>query len=106
MKPVTLLIVGAGSRGTRYAEYATEHPGLARVVGVAEPREFFRARIVENHDCPPENAVEGWQQLVERPKFADAVIIATPDALHLEPAVAFARKGCDILLEKPLAPEP
>jgi predicted dehydrogenase len=34
------------------------------------------------------------------------VIIATQDAFHLEPALAFAQKGYDILLEKPLAPDP
>jgi predicted dehydrogenase len=34
------------------------------------------------------------------------VIIATPDALHLEPAVAFAQRGYNMLLEKPLAPDP
>lgn len=40
---ITLLIIGAGSRGKTYAAYALEHPDLARVVGVAEPREFVRA---------------------------------------------------------------
>ncbi len=106
MKPVELLIVGAGSRGTIYAEYAIEHPELARVVGVAEPRAFFRARIAEKHHLSPEHAVTDWRQLAKRPKFADAVVIATADALHMEPAVAFAQKGYDILLEKPLAPDP
>src|SRR5437588_3391242 len=106
MRPVELLIVGAGSRGTTYGGYAIEHPDLARVVGVAEPREFFCARMAAKHHLSSEQVVADWRQLVERPKFADAVIIATPDALHQEPAVAFARKGYDILLEKPLAPEP
>jgi predicted dehydrogenase len=35
---------------------------------------------------------------------ADAVVIATPDAVHTGPAVAFAGQGYDILLEKPIAP--
>lgn len=106
MRPVELLIVGAGSRGTRYAEYASEHPELARVVGVAEPRKFFRTRLAEKYALRPEHTVMDWQQLAELQKFADAVIIATPDALHLEPAIAFAQQGYDILLEKPLAPDP
>ncbi|MFD0854603.1 Gfo/Idh/MocA family protein, partial [Actinomadura adrarensis] len=37
-------------------------------------------------------------------RLADAVIIATPDALHVEPAVAAAELGYHILLEKPMAP--
>ena len=43
MAPITLIIIGAGSRGASYAEYASAHPEQARVVGVAEPREFYRA---------------------------------------------------------------
>jgi predicted dehydrogenase len=105
MKPVKLLIIGAGSRGTVYGEYAIGHPELARVVGVAEPRSFFRARMAEKHRLAPEYAVEDWRQLAEQAKFADAVVIATPDAMHMEPALAFARKGYHILLEKPLAPD-
>src|SRR5437016_5293704 len=106
MEPVQLLVVGAGSRGTRYGEYAIEHPDLARVVGVAEPRGFYRARMVATHHLAPEHVVTDWRELAERPRFADAVIIATQDAFHLEPALAFAQKGYDILLEKPLAPDP
>eukprot|EP00112_Aurelia_sp_Birch-Aquarium-sp1_P003284 Seg1365.2 transcript_id=Seg1365.2/GoldUCD/mRNA.D3Y31 product="Mothers against decapentaplegic 4" protein_id=Seg1365.2/GoldUCD/D3Y31 len=39
-----------------------------------------------------------------RDKFADAVVIATLDHMHREPAIAFANKGYHILLEKPMAP--
>jgi predicted dehydrogenase len=42
--------------------------------------------------------------MAARPKFADAVIIATQDRQHCAPALAFARRGYDILLEKPMAP--
>jgi predicted dehydrogenase len=106
LKPVDLLIVGAGSRGTTYAKYASLHPTLARVVGVAEPREFFRERMAQTHQVAPEHVAADWHPLAELPRFADAVVIATPDAFHREPALAFAQKGYDILLEKPLAPDP
>ncbi len=106
MKPVDLLIVGAGSRGTTYAKYASLHPTLARVVGVAEPRAFFRERMAQTHQIAPEHVAVDWRPLAELPRFADAVVIATPDAFHMEPALAFAQKGYDILLEKPLAPDP
>lgn len=106
MKPVTLLIIGAGSRGYNYAGYAQKYPDQVRVVGVADPREFFRTRMVQEHTIADENCVEDWQQLADRPRFADAVVIATPDAFHRDPALAFAEKGYSILLEKPLAPDP
>src|SRR5947208_3049850 len=106
MKPVELLIVGAGSRGTTYAGYAKKHPERARVVGVAEPREFYRERLVAENAIVQEHVATDWRELAERPKFADAVVIATQDSMHLEPAVAFANKGYAILLEKPMAPDP
>lgn len=104
MKPVELLVIGAGSRGTVYGTYAIQHPDLARVVGVAEPREFFRVRLAQKHHLAPEQVVTDWRELAARPKCADAVIIATLDSMHSEPAIAFAQKGYDILLEKPMAP--
>ncbi|GHO60030.1 Gfo/Idh/MocA family protein [Ktedonobacter robiniae] len=105
MSPVTLLVIGAGNRGKVYARYALMHPGQVRVIGVAEPREFFRTRMAQEHDIAPENVVADWQELAARPRFADAVLITTPDAQHRDPAVAFANQGYDILLEKPMAPD-
>src|SRR5690242_10614337 len=106
MKPVELLIIGAGSRGAIYAGYAIDYPDAARVVGVAEPRSFHRQQMAERHSISPENVVEDWRQFLEHPKFADAVVIALQDALHTEATIAFAQKGYDILLEKPMAPDP
>ncbi len=103
MNPVKLLIIGAGGRGGGYATYAAEHPDLAKVVGVAEPRDFYRNRLVEIHSIPSGNVFTDWRQAAERERLADAVIIATQDAMHVGPAVAFAAKGYHMLLEKPMA---
>ena len=104
MKPVTLLIAGAGARGTGYATYAAERPDLARVVAVAEPREYYRNTMAKTYDIPPENVFTDWKDAAEADKLADAVIVATQDAMHADPAVAFANKGYHMLLEKPMAP--
>lgn len=103
MKPIELIIVGAGSRGAGYAEYAIEHPEQARVVGVVEPRAEYRNQLAEKHSVPAENIFSDWSELAEQPKLADAVIIATPDSVHTGPALAFAKLGYHILLEKPMA---
>jgi predicted dehydrogenase len=55
-------------------------------------------------DIPDENVWDDWTGAVGGGALADAVIIATPDALHLQPAVMMAQKGYHILLEKPMAP--
>ncbi|MCX5674305.1 MAG: Gfo/Idh/MocA family oxidoreductase [Planctomycetota bacterium] len=104
MKPITLIIIGAGGRGTTYADYAVMHPDQARVVGVAEPREFYRNRMASRHGAPPGNVSADWRPLADRPRFADAVLLCTPDALHAAVALAFIEKGYNILCEKPMAP--
>jgi predicted dehydrogenase len=106
MDPVRLLLVGAGSRGTVYADYVRAHPRAVRLVGVAEPRADARARVAHAHELAPAQAVADWRELAAGPKRADAVVIATPDALHAEPAIAFAERGYHLLLEKPMAPTP
>ena len=105
MQPVTMVIIGAGGRGTAYANWAAQHPDLAKVVGVAEPREFWRNRLVRDHAIPAKNVFEDWKPLARRKRFADAALVCTLDALHLAPTIALARKGYHILLEKPMAPD-
>lgn len=98
------MIIGAGGRGTTYAEYALQHPDQLRVVGVAEPQSLFREGLVRAHNIPAGNIFTDWQQPAAVPRLADAVVIATLDDLHTAPAIAFARLGYHILLEKPMAP--
>lgn len=106
MKPIRLIVVGAGGRGSGYASYAQEHPDQVQIVGVAEPRDFYRNRIADTYDVPFDNISTDWRELAARPKFADGVIIATQDTMHVEPALAFADLGYNVLLEKPMAPNP
>ena len=51
--PLTYIVVGAGNRGSIYGMYGGEQPGLARVVGVAEPQPGRRALFAETHDIDP-----------------------------------------------------
>lgn len=90
MKPVKIIVVGAGSRGTEYAKFAAECPDKMQIVGVAEPREWHRNNLKELYNIPAENVFNSWIDVVKRDKFADAVIISTQDSLHKEPALAFA----------------
>ena len=104
MPPATLLVIGCGSRGTTYAEFALRCPDRARVVAVAEPRDFHRNDLADRCAVPPEMRFRTWQEAAARPKLADAVLICTLDEEHEAPAVAFANLGYAILLEKPMAP--
>ena len=104
MDPVRLVVLGAGSRGSTYASYARLHPEQLQIVGVAEPRRYYRERMADDYDLPSDNVVEDWKELAARPRLADGVVIATQDAMHADPAEAFADLGYHILLEKPMAP--
>jgi predicted dehydrogenase len=101
--PVTLAIVGAGKRGEAYAHYALQHPDLAKVVAVAEPRPFQREQMVQAHDIAAANVFNSWEDLARAPRVADAVLICTQDRQHLDPVLALAPQGYAILLEKPMA---
>ena len=105
MAPVSLIVVGAGQRGTGYARWVRRHPDRASVVAVAEPSPARRARLAAEHGITPENAVTDWTELAGRGRLADAVLICTQDRMHAEPAEAFAALGYHILLEKPMAPD-
>ena len=98
-------MIGAGSRGIDcYGSYLEKNPDKGRVVAVAEPREFHRAEMSRRHNIPLQNQFTSWQEFLAGPRIADAVIIATTDRFHTEPALAAATKGYHILLEKPMAP--
>ncbi len=102
--PVSYIVIGAGSRGTGYASYASGYPDKAEVVGVAEPRDAARHRLVAEHDIRPDHVFTDWREAARLPRLADAAVVTTQDAMHTEPAVALAKQGYHLLLEKPMAP--
>ena len=102
-RPVRPAAVGAGARGSAYAELAARRPDQARIVAVAEPSERRREEFAARHGLTG-HVYQDWRELAASPRLADAVVVATQDAEHLEPAQAFAALGYDLLLEKPMAP--
>jgi predicted dehydrogenase len=105
MNPVRLLIVGAGNRGWTYSHFALAEPDHATVTAVAEPRNFQRERLASAHQIPPEHCFADWRDVATLPhRIADAALICTQDHDHVEPAMALAQLGYDLLIEKPLAP--
>jgi len=102
--PVRVILIGAGHRGNVYAGYADKHKNELQIAGVADTNRQRRQLISKRHHIPKENCFPDWQDVFARQKFADAVIIATPDGLHTEPCLAAMEAGYDVLLEKPIAP--
>src|SRR5690606_10139875 len=103
-RPVTAITLGCGGRGRVYGNYALKFPNELKVVGLAEPVKLRNDAYGEAHQVPKENRFDTWEQVFERPKFADVIIISTPDDLHYAPCIQALNMGYDILLEKPMAP--
>ena len=103
-KPITAITIGAGNRGNVYGNFATKYPDQLDIIGVAEPIQLRNERFSEKHTISSENRFQTWEDVFKRPKFADAVIIGTPDNLHYGPCMQALKMGYHVLLEKPIAP--
>ena len=103
-KPITAITCGAGNRGNVYGGYSLAYPDQLDIVGVAEPIAIRNERYMKKHDIKPENSFVTWEDVFKRPKFADAIIITTPDNLHYGPCMKALEMGYDVLLEKPISP--
>lgn len=103
-KAVTAITIGAGNRGNVYGGYAKNFPNDLKIIGVAEPNTYRNDKYAKNHSIANENRFNTWEDVFKRPKFADAVIISTPDNLHFGPCMKALEMGYNILLEKPIAP--
>lgn len=101
--PLTAIVLGASGRGKLYGEYSLEHPDELSIVGIAELVPLRRDMYGDKYKVPEANRLATWQEMLSRPRFADAVIIAMPDHLHYAPCMKALELGYDILLEKPIA---
>ena len=104
MKPIKIILIGAGQRGNAYSPYALSHPEELQIVGVAEPDPTRRKEYRQKYGLAEENCLQTWEDVFARNKWADAVMICTPDDLHYGPTMAAIAQGYDILLEKPISP--
>lgn len=94
-----LVFLGAGNRGLAYARYA--HALGARIAAVAEPRPERREVFREAFGA---RTFSDWRELLHAPLLGEGAVVALPDRLHAEAAVALMEKGYHLLLEKPIAP--
>jgi predicted dehydrogenase len=103
-RPVTLALVGAGSRGRTFSSFVQRYPDRARVVAVADPDIDRRDALADQFGVAADRRFDDWRELASQARLADAVIVTTPDREHVGPACRFAELGYHVLLEKPIAP--
>ena len=104
MKTLTVALIGAGQRGDIYTTQMCKYPDKLQVIAVAEPIVGRREKVQKRHGIADDMCFETGEELLQRPKLADIVLICTQDNQHYHMAMQAIAQGYDILLEKPVAP--
>lgn len=104
MNKIRVVLIGAGNRGRIYTNHMKDMN--FEVVAVADPIESRRDYIKKTHNLREDMCFKNWDELFDKPKFADVAVIATSDSMHYAPAMKAIELGYNILLEKPVAPTP
>jgi predicted dehydrogenase len=98
--PLRIAVVGAGLIGRRHAEMIDREPGCT-LGAIVEPDARAAAAAVAETGAPI------LQDVTELDDGSlNAVVIATPNDTHGKVAMACAKRGLAILLEKPIAHTP
>lgn len=98
------VIIGCGSRGMTYGLWAKEH-GI-QIAAIAERRPERLTHAGTELGVPEKMRFSDASQLLALGKIADAAIIATMDRDHYGHVMQALDCGYDILLEKPISPDP
>ena len=98
------VIVGCGSRGMTYGLWAKEH-GIT-IAAIAECRQDRLKSAGKELSVPEEMCFSDASELFALGKIADAAIIATMDRDHYGHVMQALDCGYDLLLEKPISPDP
>ena len=97
-KTLNVAVVGAGIYGINHVNAYTWNPDT-NLVAVCDLNKEITDRIGKEYNVKTYNDVN---EMLDNEEI-DAVSIATPDAFHMDPALAAIRHGKPILVEKPLA---
>ena len=98
------IVIGAGSRGTIYGDWA--HQKGIEIAAVAEIRPERLVHAAKQWNVPADRCFTDPDELFALGKVADAAIIATMDRDHYGHVMKALDCGYDILLEKPISPDP
>ena len=98
------IVIGAGSRGMIYGSLAVRK-GIS-IAAVAEKRPDRLADAGKKLFVPENMLFSSAEELLSLDKMADAAIIATQDRDHFGHVMQALEKGYDVLLEKPISPDP
>ena len=94
---ISALVVGGGSIGKRHLRNLL---ATGRSAAIVDPREDRRAEIAGKH--PDAKVYASLDEALAHGPYQSG-FICPPTAYHLEPAIALARRGLHIFMEKPVS---
>ena len=99
MKPLTVVLVGLGTRGRHWARVIAENSEAQLIAGVDPNTESVNI-LHEKLPTLEFSVLDFSQALALQP---DLVVLSTPPSVHLEQISACSERGIPVLCEKPLA---
>jgi len=106
MKRLKAVIIGAGGRGRIYSKIMAAAPEKYELVAVADLIKERRDHIADLYGIKEEMRFDSWDALFEQGKIADIAVVSTSDMDHYIPAMKAIDLGYDLVLEKPISPDP
>ena len=102
---VTIAILGLGARGGHIYANCLKNNKKAKVVAICDINKEKVAKLKKFFDLTDEQCFFDQNELLKQ-KRADGIIIAHDDDDHYESAMKALDLGYDILIEKPISPNP
>jgi predicted dehydrogenase len=100
MSTLRTAVIGVGAIGNLHARIYAQHP-RCELVAVVDNQSARAEALAHELGCAAYTSVDAMLAAEQ----LDLVSVATPEQFRYEPAVACARAGIHLLLEKPLAAE-
>ena len=101
---ITIAVAGLGSRGNAYASALASFADRAKIVACADILPDRVERFGDKYGVMADARFQSAEEMLEAPRLADVMIIATPDRLHFSQAASALDKSYHLLLEKPVSP--
>lgn len=104
VQELRVAIIGPGSQGRNLLTQCLKIPGI-RFVAVCDVWPYhqqYAANILKKYDQPV-NVYEDYHDMLAKEKGIDAAIVATPDWMHAEHAVACLEAGLHVYCEKEMS---
>ena len=106
MKTIKAVVVGYGNRGGIYASYEFDHKDEFKVISVVDKLSYRLEEAGKLHNISENLLFSSLDDFLSAGIECDIVIDATMDQEHYETAIKIINAGYNLLLEKPITPNP